>query len=250
VIRITGAAWPALMVFVRHAQSLRNDLKKGATYFADEEARRTVRGISDDKVPLTPRGEKQALITGVALRERFGVFDYVYHSGFQRTISTWEGIKQAYTREEQARMRVSHTLDVSERHAGWAYDMLQEEAERYFPWLKEYWQTSGGFFARPPGGESLAEVVDRVRMFLLILNLNQDHAGKKVLVNTHGGTLRCIRYELEGWTHEQALRWKPGEAPENCGTTVYRYDREAQHLVLQEHNTVYWNEEQLAGTQP
>ena len=34
----------------------------------------------------------------------------------------------------------------------------KEEAEKSFPWLREYWETFGGFFARPPGGESLADV--------------------------------------------------------------------------------------------
>ena len=43
--------------------------------------------------------------------------------------------------------------------------------------------------ARPPGGESIAQVVERVHSFIDILI--RDRAGERVLVITHGGTLRA-----------------------------------------------------------
>lgn len=61
---------PALLVLVRHAESARNKAKQGTVYFADEEARRTVRGVPDHKIALTEEGMTQAEKTGIYLRDR------------------------------------------------------------------------------------------------------------------------------------------------------------------------------------
>jgi broad specificity phosphatase PhoE len=229
---------PALLVVVRHAESARNQAKKGSVYFADDAARRIVRGTPDHRIELTGDGHKQALQTGVAIRERFGVFDYVYTSGYARTVQTAEGILAAYPPEERERTRVRTNLFIRERDSGFAYEMTQAEAETAFPWLHEYWRTFGGFMARPPGGESLADVVSRVHTFLD--TLFRDRAGKRILVVTHGGTIRCLRFALERWSYEQAENWPPELHPANCGVTVYRCTDSGDHLELDEYNQVYW----------
>ena len=229
---------PALVVLVRHAESARNQAKKGSVYFADDAARRVVRGTADHLIPLTAEGTEQARQTGRAIRERFGVFDYVYTSGYTRTEQTAEGILEAYTDEERAHTNVRMNLFVRERDSGYGYDMTEAEAEAAFPWLEEYWQTFGGFLARPPGGESIADVVGRVHTFLN--TIFRDRAGQKVLVVTHGGTIRCLRFALERWTYEQAERWPPGQAPANCGVTAYRYSPDDGRLVLEDYNQVHW----------
>ena len=55
---------PALLVIVRHAESLRNRAKRNTTYFADDEARSTVKGIPDHKIDLTPEGWDHAVRLG------------------------------------------------------------------------------------------------------------------------------------------------------------------------------------------
>jgi broad specificity phosphatase PhoE len=229
---------PRRLVLVRHAESARNEAKKGSTYFADDAARRVVQGVPDHTNPLTARGHSQARQTGEAIRERYGTFDYVYHSGYARTVQTIDEILAAYTPEERSAMKVRTNLFIRERDPGHAYDMTEAEAAAAFPWLKDYWQTFGGFFARPPGGESLADVTQRVYVFLN--TLFRDRAGQDVLVGMHGGTLRCFRYILERWDYEQALKWPPGESPLNCGITVYEYDDKLGRLVLKSYNDVYW----------
>jgi len=229
---------PALLVIVRHAESARNLAKKDSVYFADDAARRVVRGIPDHLMELTETGHRQARETGDAVRERFGVFDYVYTSGYARTVQTAEGILSAYPADERERMKVRMNLFIRERDPGFAYDMTTAEAEAAFPWLAEYWRTFGGFMARPPGGESLADVVNRVYTFLNMLF--RDRAGQKIMAVTHGGTIRCLRFVLERWGYEQAERWAPGQSPANCGVTVYRCADTGDRLDLQEYNTVYW----------
>jgi broad specificity phosphatase PhoE len=229
---------PAQLIFIRHAESTRNEVKRGTTYFADEDARRTVKGIPDYKIPLTEKGKAQAQQTGVCLRERFGVPDFIYHSGYLRTEQTLEEILKAFPKDEQAQIDIRMNQFIRERDPGYAYDMTTEEAETAFPWLREHWSTFGGYFTRPPGGESLSDASQRVYTFLN--TLFRDRAGKRVWVVLHGGTLRVVRFLLERWDYEQALKWPEGQNPENCGITVYNYDEEKGRLVLLEYNTVCW----------
>jgi len=217
---------------------MRNEAKGGNTYFPDDESRLPVQGIPDHEIPLTDLGHGQALLTGSGLRNRFGTFDYIYHSGYKRTMDTMNGILQAYTSEELARMKIRMNHFIRERHAGYAYDMTTEEAATHFPWLKEYWKTFGGFFATPPGGESLELFSSGIYLFLNMLF--RDRVGEKVLVVTHGGTLRCFRFLLEHWTYDKAEKWPTGQSPKNCGVTVYQHDSDKGRLVLQEYNTVYY----------
>src|SRR5689334_22754189 len=228
---------PALLVIVRHAESARNQAKKGSVYFADDAARRVVRGTPDHLVELTDDGREQALETGAGVPDRFGLFDYVYTSGYLRTEQTAEGILAAYTEEERRRMKLRMNLFIRERDPGFSYDMTEAEAEAAFPWMNEYWRTFGGFMARPPGGESLADVVGRVHTFLD--TLFRDRAGQKILVVTHGGTIRCFRFALERWDYQRAEKWPPGQEPANCGVTVYRCAESGDRLELESYNDVY-----------
>ena len=77
---------PAELVLVRHTQSARNVAKKGNAFFLDDESRKSVQGIPDQHVPITDEGRRHAELTGKALRQEFGRFDYVYHSGQPTTI--------------------------------------------------------------------------------------------------------------------------------------------------------------------
>jgi broad specificity phosphatase PhoE len=210
---------PALLVLVRHGQSLRNIARKANRFFLDDEARRPIKGIPDHRIPLTDEGWRQARQTGVALRERFGAFDQLYHSGYLRTVETTEALLEACTPEERAALRVRHHLFIRERDQGHAYDMTDAEATAAFPWLQDYWNTFGPFFARPPGGESLAQVCERVYTFLQ--KLARTMAGKRVLVVTHGGTIWCFRYVLERGTYEEAERRFQTESIRNCSVTAY-----------------------------
>ncbi|MBI3292448.1 MAG: histidine phosphatase family protein [Elusimicrobia bacterium] len=228
-----SAQGPSLLVIVRHAESQRNEAKKDHIHFPDEAARAKVKGIPDHHIPLTPEGWRQSEAVGRLLRQQFGRFDGVYHSGYLRTIQTTEGILSAYPAAERRRMAVRAHVFIRERDSGYTYDMTTAEVEDAFPWITEYWDTFGGFFARPVGGESLAQVVERVHLFLNILA--RDHAGQKVLIVTHVGTLRCFRFLLEQWSYDQALAWLPGTKPGNCGIAVYVTDRSTHRLRLRDY---------------
>ena len=225
---------PLRLVLVRHGETLRNRVKT-ALYFADDDERRGLPDVAYTDMPLTEEGRRQAEATGSALRERFGVPGCLYHSGFRRTVETMTGILTAYDAAERERIDIRENTFVRERDTGYTYNMTAGEAEIAFPWLQEYWRTHGNFYARPPGGESFADVVRRVYLFLDMLF--RDSEGKTVFVVTHGGTKRCFRYLLERWSHEDV---ETAQGAENCGVTVYRYSEEAKRLLLEEANSVYW----------
>src|SRR4051794_16733027 len=88
---------PALLVLVRHGESQRNIARKQNRFYLDDESRRAVRGVPDHLIELTEEGRRQAIATGVALREAYGTFDYVVHSGYARTVQTLDHILEAYT---------------------------------------------------------------------------------------------------------------------------------------------------------
>src|SRR3954464_7078419 len=229
---------PALLVLVRHGQSQRNIVKKQNRFYLDDESRKAVKGVPDHLIELTDEGRRQARETGVLVREMYGTFDYVVHSGYSRTVQTLDEMLHAYSAEERARMVVRHHLFVRERDAGHAYDMTDAEAQAAFPWLQDYWNTFGPFFARPPGGESLADVVERVYAFLQ--KLARTMGGKRVLVVTHGGTIWCFRYVLERWTYEEAERRFRTETNPNCSVTTYRFSDDTRRLGLVDCSRVLW----------
>lgn len=231
---------PSLVVIIRHAESMRNKAKKGNAYFADDAARSLIKGIPDYKISLTEEGFLQAKATGAYLKKKFGEFDCCYHSGFLRTIQTLETILEAYPKKYRSNVKIRESLLIRERHAGYAYDMTEQEVDKYFPWLKEYWDTQGSFFACPPGGESLAKAAERVEAFRN--EINRKRAGQKVLIVSHGGAIRCFRYLLEHWTYHQVTHLPKDQVPKNCGLTVYKYDKNSDALQLDEYNTIAYSD--------
>jgi broad specificity phosphatase PhoE len=230
---------PKLFVLLRHAESLRNRAKAGGNiYYPDDGARRYVKGIPDYKIDLTPEGIIQAEKTGTALYERFGRFDYAYHSGYLRTKKTLENVLKMFPDKEREKTKVRMNFLIRERHAGYTYDMTTKEAEATFPYLKDYWATFGPFSAQPPGGESIDMLTVRINLFLDMIF--KSRAGEKVLVVTHGGPNRSFRFLLEHWDYDQAVAWPEGESPKNCSLTVYEYCSSEKRLVLKDYNTIYY----------
>lgn len=218
---------PSLLVLVRHGESARNIAAHDGRYLTEDSVAEI--GLTGDhKLELTPAGVRQAKATGIALRDRFGAFDHVFTSGFVRTVET---ARELISGTQRADIRLR------ERDRGYLLNMTRREAEEAYPWLERYWQTQGDVLSRPPGGESLADVVARVTTFTDMLE--RRCAGQRVLVVTHAGTIRSFRFLLEGWDCIEGDDL-PDEVPRNCGVTVYRPDPETGELALAEYNTVYW----------
>lgn len=207
------------LVLIRHGESARNAIKQGATYFRDEEHRQPIQGWPDHDIPLTEEGWRQARETGVGLRVELQAPDVIFHSGYRRTIETTNGILEAFTPQERAKIRVRSHLFIRERDAGYGYDMTDAEAKAAFPWLNDYWQMVGKFLARPPGGESIADVTIRVQLFLDLLEREYRH--KQVWVVTHGGTIRAFWHLIYNMNYQESVKSRLADAPPNCAVSLY-----------------------------
>ena len=210
---------PAKVVLIRHAQSERNAAKRGETFFKDAAARDAVAGTPDHLTPLSDLGRLQAAEAGQRLKERFGRPALILHSGYHRTVQTTEGILAAYGESERARIEIRRDWRIREREPGWGFNMTEDEARSHFPWLKGMWSEAGPFFAQPPGGESLVQVVDRVAPVIGEFNLGEE--GRTIFIVSHGNTIRCMRFLFESMTYEQVEKtyWPP-----NCGVVAYDMD--------------------------
>lgn len=215
---------PEELVLLRHAQSARNAAKQGAVHLSDKVRQRTgVHTVPDHFITLTEAGKAQA----EACRRHFddtrgyrcwglvrerNRFDVAYESGYTRAVETADVVLRGTSTPRYRDHRVR------ERDPGYGYPMTAEEHAAAFPYVGGYWETFGRLFARPPGGESLLDVVDRVDRFLR--DLRPDDG--RVLIVTHAGTIMAMRFLLEGWGYAE-FEERDKYCPSNCG--AFRYHR-------------------------
>jgi 2,3-bisphosphoglycerate-dependent phosphoglycerate mutase len=224
---------PSLLVIVRHAESERNVAMEGRLFLSEAKHSNELKR-PDHHVALTSRGHTQATATGKALSTRFGRFDVAYDSGYRRTVETLDRICEAYEPEAQPK-RCSDT-DLRERENGYTWNMTTTEVATAFPWLQPYWDATGPFFARPPGGESICDVCVRTQRSLE--HVFDAHDSNKVLLVSHGRAIASLRHYLEQWDIARTEAFLTGPSPRNAGFSVYQ--RVGNVLVLQEYDTVTW----------
>ncbi|MCA9364556.1 MAG: phosphoglycerate mutase family protein [Candidatus Moranbacteria bacterium] len=178
---------PKLLVLIRHAESVRNATKNGSVYFPDEESRGRYRGTPDHNISLSDEGVKHAHRISPPFHSLFGIPNFIFHSGYKRVTQTIDAMLSSYGHDELQETKTAQDFLLRERDPGFIYDMTHSEANHFFPFVEEHFHTKRPFFARPPGGESLADVAVRLRIFWhdVILRLC---ANKRVFIFAHGGT--------------------------------------------------------------
>jgi 2,3-bisphosphoglycerate-dependent phosphoglycerate mutase len=227
--------YPSLLVLVRHGETFVNKERGDEAYIPEGNA--MLSSTPDHLTLLTPEGERQAEETGFSLRKTFGAFDCVMDSGYRRTQTTRKRLVSAYSDEELTNTVIVHIL-LREKERGYTFNMTGAEALLNFPWLEKYLRTTGIFYSRPPGGESHADLC--LRVGLLWREICELWAGKKVLLVTHGHTIRAFRYHLEHLSpsqYEQLVA--PGQVM-NCGVFAYRYCEQSNAVVPELTNAVCW----------
>jgi broad specificity phosphatase PhoE len=80
----------------------------------------------------------------------------------------------------------------------------------------------GKFYHRPPGGESWADVVLRLRSMLNTINLH--FVDRRVLVVCHQVVVLCMRYILEELSEGQILAIDKQADILNCGICAYDFE--------------------------
>lgn len=171
-----------LLVLVRHGQSVAN-LANVFTGWLD--------------VALTPRGEAEARAAGARLRDVH--FDQAYCSTLIRSKLTLTLILEQL---HQATVPVRAADALRERMYGSLQGLNKAETIlRYGQPQVDLWRR--GYDDAPPDGETLHHTRQRVVEYYEQEIAPQLRPGRRVLVVSHGNTLRALRMQLENLTVAQ-----------------------------------------------
>lgn len=148
-------------------------------------------------VDLTPQGEAEAVEAGRLIKDIH--LDRVYTSTLIRARRTAQlalaaaeaaGADMGDVKSGEGWKLIEHD-DLRERDYGDLVGLNKAEtAEKYGAEQVHLWRR--GYEIRPPGGESLADVVARVRPYFESEIWPRVVAGENVLVAAHGNSLRAV----------------------------------------------------------
>jgi broad specificity phosphatase PhoE len=212
--------WPERLWLVRHGQSQGNVARE----IADEAGHHEIGiDVRDVDVPLSRLGEEQAKAAGdwfasLPEGERPQV---ILSSPYLRARQTAKIICESGA---LAGGRQHTILDerLREREFG-IFDRLTTAGIRArFPDEAAHRRMLGKFYHRPPGGESWADVILRLRSALNTINLH--YSDKRVLVVCHQVVVLCFRYILEGLDEREILRIDREAEILNCGICAYDFE--------------------------
>ena len=209
-----GSPFPAALWLLRHGESEGN-VAALAAYRAG--LPRLDLAARDADVPLTALGRSQAEAVGrwLATLPEDQRPTRVLCSPYRRAVQTLQGalgssglVVPAHT-DERLRER---DLGIFDGLTGRGIHELHAEESERRRHLAKLWY-------RPPGGESWADVVLRVRS--LLATTLPHLAGERVLLVTHQAVVMAFRIALEGLDEETALRVDREDPQPNCSLTTY-----------------------------
>ncbi|GAA2103965.1 histidine phosphatase family protein [Microlunatus panaciterrae] len=186
------------LLLVRHGESMGN-VAASAAEAAGAEVIEI--GQRDADVPLSDTGIEQARALGAGLRELpdHELPTTVWSSPYARAVQTGQialqaaGLALPFSVDERLRDRELGVLDL----------LTSRGVQARFPFEAQRRRWLGKFYHRPPGGESWADLVLRVRSFLA--DLERLEEGQRVLVVCHDAMVLAFRYVCERLTEAQIL---------------------------------------------
>ncbi len=220
--------WPEKLWIVRHGQSAGNVAREAAD--AAGLAMIDI-ALRDVDVPLSELGERQAQAVG----RWFGSMaddekpEIVLSSPYIRARHTARGICEAGGISGPRRPPLVDER-LREREFG-VFDRLTTAGIREkYPELAEHRALLGKFYHRPPGGESWADVILRLRSALDTISLH--HADRRVLIVCHQVVVLCFRYILEEMDEAQVLGIDKAGEVLNCGVCEYDFEPDDAALCV------------------
>ncbi len=230
----TRQIYPKQVVFIRHGESELNVRQAIAKANHEVEEMHLGSSIRDADVELTDHGRDQAKLTGQALRDKFQPFDIAYVSPHKRTFDTFNII------QEQLGGNLDMRLEdrIREKEFGVVGTYTQSGMKKHMPLEAKRLEMDGMYYYRPAGGESFPDIGLRLHSFLHSLYSHQSN--KRVLVVTHADVILMIRKMLERLTEAELLKLDRTDDVRNCGVISFVYSEEANYLVLDKYNEIYY----------
>jgi broad specificity phosphatase PhoE len=180
---------PKNLFLVRHGQSEGNLVRKKFEETSDESFfSEEFLGLHESQYQLTPLGVDQAKKAGQWLSENnFTGFDRMLVSNNVRAMQT-----AAYLDVPSASWMIDFNL--RERDGGFFNVIKPTKRDTKYADQQKFYNTQP-FLFRPPQGESIADVCERIKIVLDTLARECD--GKNVIVVCHGHVMRTFRIILE-----------------------------------------------------
>lgn len=221
--------WPERLWLLRHGESAGNVARDLAEA---QQLERIALAHRDVDVPLSDRGVAQAEGFGRWLAEQpreeqptvVWTSPYVRAEQTARIALQAAGLPAELVVDERLREREFGVLDGLTRRGIQA--LWPQEAERR--------KAIGKFYHRPPGGESWADALLRVRS--AVTEIEQRCRHDRVLVVAHQVVVLLTRYVVEGMTESEVLAVDAQADVANCALTTYV--REGSRLRLEAFNDV------------
>ena len=220
--------WPEKLWLVRHGQSRGNVARDAADEAGSLEIEIDMRDVD---VPLSRLGFEQAEAAGrwFAALPSGQRPQLILSSPYVRARQTAELICKAGALAGGP----AHTIvdeRLREREFG-VFDRLTTLGIRErFPEEAAHRRRLGKFYHRPPGGESWADVILRLRSMLNTINLH--YCNMRVLVVCHQVVVLCFRYILEELDEGAILAIDKQSDVLNCGICAYDFEPDAEGLCL------------------
>ena len=211
---------------MRHGQSQGNVARDAADAIGAHEIAIDMRDVD---VPLSDLGFEQAAAAGrwFAAMPPDERPELILSSPYVRARQTAEAIcKAGALAGGPGRTIVDERL--REREFG-VFDRLTTLGIRdKYPGEAAHRAMLGKFYHRPPGGESWADVILRLRSMLNTLNLH--YHDKRVLIVCHQVVVLCMRYVLEELDEQQILAIDHAADILNCGICAYDFAQDDSGL--------------------
>jgi len=212
--------WPERLWLVRHGQSQGNVARDHAD--AHGLARIGI-DIRDVDVPLSDLGHQQADAAGrwfAALPDDEKP-EVILSSPYLRARQTAQAICEAGgLAGGKARSVVDERL--REREFGIFDGLTTIGIREQYPDEAAHRRRLGKFYHRPPGGESWADVILRLRSAMNSINLH--YADRRVLIVCHQVVVLCMRYILEELEEQQILGIDRQAEILNCGICAFDFE--------------------------
>jgi broad specificity phosphatase PhoE len=254
---------PNSILFVRHGESAYNALaaqkereplfqKLKIAYDRSPTSRRT-RDLAmkvqeklkapwgDHDTPLTERGREQSEATGKMLSLDFPTPDIIFCSPYLRTRDTLGYLVRGWAKASDPAIKdVDVVFENLIREQNYGTGILYNDwrvFQALNPDQKRFRDLNTPYWYQYPQGESIADVVERVRAFHNDFLLAC--ADKNVLVISHHRTILSYVALREKLKPDEVLALDEKERPINCGVTFFR--NTGRTLLLKGYNESYWH---------
>ncbi|MDR1170786.1 MAG: histidine phosphatase family protein [Prevotellaceae bacterium] len=195
------------------------------------------RHIPDHAIPLSGKGEVQAIEAGIQFaaflsqsQSLIGIQEMrLWYSPYLRTKQTRNGLLEGMGNATDVFKDQREHILLAEQNFGLFDGLTNEECDEKYPEESRKYnlcaEYNGRFYAKPPNGESRYDVCVRIHQFFgtIIRDAEKpENAVSNVFIVLHGNTMRAF---LMMWLHREVEWFENERNPDNC--SIRRIGRNA-----------------------